>query len=201
MPRKDPRVDAYIKNAAPFAQPILTHLRKVVHAACPDVEETFKWGHPHFEHDGIMCGMAAFKSHCLFGFWKSSLIFEGADKKRHAAGEFRELRSIDDLPNEKSLMRYVRKAAELNEKGIKLPKEPRVKKDPDSLVVPDFLGAALTRNAKAKKTWDDFSYSHRKEYIDWLTGAKREETRNRRLATALQWLAEGKAQNWRYERK
>ncbi|HEY0368420.1 MAG TPA: DUF1801 domain-containing protein, partial [Chthoniobacterales bacterium] len=159
--RKDPRVDAYIDKAAPFAKPILTHLRKVVHTACPDVEETIKWSHPHFDYQGVMCGMAAFKNHCVFGFWKAALIFKSADKKRHAFGDFRRLKSIHDLPNHDALIAYVRKAAKLNANGIKAPSEPKAKKDPATLKVPDDLRDALARNRKAKKTWDAFSYSHR----------------------------------------
>ena len=200
MGKKDPRIDAYIKDAAPFARPILTHIRKLVHTGCPEVEETIKWSFPHFDYKGIMCGMAAFKNHCTFGFWKASLIFEGKDKARHALGDFRNLKSTADLPNEKSLIAYVQKAAELNEKGIKEASEPKLKKDPKTLGVPTDLAAAPRKNAKAQKTWDGFSYSHRKEYIEWITGAKREETRQKRLATALDWISNGKSQNWRYER-
>ncbi len=76
MASKDPRIDAYIAKSADFAQPILKHLRKVVHAGCPKVEETLKWSMPHFDYKGVMCGMAAFKAHCVFGFWKESLIFD-----------------------------------------------------------------------------------------------------------------------------
>jgi uncharacterized protein YdeI (YjbR/CyaY-like superfamily) len=194
MAGKDPRVDAYIKRSAPFARPILKHLRKIVRAGCPDVEETIKWNFPFFEHKGIICFMAAFKKHCAFDFWKGSLIFGAKDKG--AMGDFGRITSINDLPNAKTLAGYVRKAAELNEAGVK---KSRPRSRPKQKVsVPADLKAALQRNAKARKTFENFSYSHKKEYVKWITDAKRNETRKRRLQTAIQWLAQGKPQNWKY---
>jgi uncharacterized protein YdeI (YjbR/CyaY-like superfamily) len=192
MAKKDPRVDAYIKRARPFAQPILKHLRKIAHTGCPDVEETIKWQSPFFEHQGIICFMAAFKEHCAFGFWKGALIF--GKENEGAMGHFGRITAISDLPSEKELIGYVRKAAELNEAGVKRSR-PRVKQ---KINVPSDLKAALQKSAKARKTFEDFSYSHKKEYVDWITDAKRDETRKRRLQTAIQWMAQGKPQNWKY---
>lgn len=201
MGQKDPRVDEYIARAAPFARPILKHLRKVVHAGCPEVQETIKWSFPHFEHRGILAGMAAFKEHCSFGFWKRSLIFpQSQDEERDGMGHFGRITSLADLPAEKTLLGYVRKAAQLNETGTKEPKTLAPKKDSASLQVPPDLAAGLKKNAKARKTFAGFSYSNRKDYIEWLTEAKRTETRAKRLATTLEWLAEGKTRNWKYER-
>jgi len=194
MAKKDPRVDDYIKRAAPFARPILKRLRKIVHAGCPNVEETIKWQFPFFEHKGIICFMSAFKEHCAFGFWKGSLIF-GA-KHKGAMGHFGRITSISDLPNAKTLAGYVRKAAELNEAGVQKSR-PRSRAK-QKLSVPADLKAALQKNAKARKTFENFSYSHKKEYVKWITDAKRDETRKRRLQTAIQWLAQGKPQNWKY---
>ena len=194
MATRDRRVDAYIKRAAPFARPILKHLRKIVHAGCPDVEETIKWNFPFFEHKGPLCFMAAFKEHCAFDFWKGSLIF-GA-KNEGAMGSFGRITSINDLPSAKTLAGYVRKAAKLNEAGVKkLRPRSRAKQ---KVTVPADLKVALQKNAKARKTFENFSYSHKKEYVKWITDAKREETRERRLRTAIQWLAQGKPQNWKY---
>src|SRR2546423_4926738 len=194
MARKDPRVDAYIRRAAPFARPILKHLRKIVHTGCPDVEETIKWNSPFFERKGIICFMAAFKEHCAFGFWKGAPIF--GKENEGAMGHFGRITSISDLPDEKTLIGFVRKVAELHEAGVKKSSSrPRVKQ---TINVPSDLKAALQKNAKAKKTFDDFSYSHKKEYVDWITDAKRDETRKRRLQTTIQWLAQGKPQNWKY---
>jgi uncharacterized protein YdeI (YjbR/CyaY-like superfamily) len=194
MPKKDPRIDAYIKRAQPFARPILKHLRKIVHAGCPDCQETIKWQMPFFDYKGTVCFMSAFKQHAAFGFWKGKLLFGNEDEG--AMGHFGRLTSISDLPNEKRLIGYVRKAVELNERGIqkKRPK-PDVKR---TLTVPADLKSALAKNAKARKTFDDFSYSHKKEYVQWITGAKRDETRQKRLKTAIQWMAQGKPQNWKY---
>jgi uncharacterized protein YdeI (YjbR/CyaY-like superfamily) len=194
MADKDPRVDAYIKRAAPFARPILKRLRKIVHTGCPDVEETIKWNFPFFERKGIICFVSAFKEHCAFGFWKGSLIF-GA-KHKGAMGHFGRIASINDLPDSKTLAGYVRKAAKLNETGVKKSR-PRSRAK-QKVSVPADLKAALQKNSKAKKTFENFSYSHKKEYVQWITDAKREETRKRRLQTAIQWLAQGKPQNWKY---
>ena len=194
MARKNPRVDAYIRRAAPFARPILKRLREIVHISCPDVEETIKWNSPFFEHKGIICFMAAFKKHCAFGFWKGSLIF-GA-KHKGAMGHFGRITSISDLPNAKTLAGYIRKAAKLNKAGVKKSR-PRSRAK-QKLIVPADLKAALQKNARARKTFENFSYSQRKEYVQWITDAKRDETRKRRLQTAIQWLAQGKPQNWKY---
>ena len=198
MGKKDPRVDAYIEKSAAFAKPILKYLRKVVHTGCPEVDETIKWSMPHFDYKGIMCGMAAFKEHCAFGFWKGKLILPPNNvTNKDAMGHFGCIRSLDDLPNEKTLVGYVRKAAELNESGTKVPGRDKPKKRPP-LKIPTYFSTALNKNAKAKKTFENFSPSHRREYVDWIVDAKRDETRDRRLKTAIDWLSQGKPHNWRY---
>jgi uncharacterized protein YdeI (YjbR/CyaY-like superfamily) len=202
MGLKDPRIDKYISGSAEFARPILSHLRKLVHAACPDVEETLKWGMPSFLHKGILCGMAAFKEHCSFGFWKHDLLF-GNDRpaqKRaaEAMGSFGRITKRTDMPNDAELLRLLKEAVRLNDEGIKRETKPRPKGNRE-LVVPDDLTAALKKNKQAKAAFDGFSYSHRKEYVEWITEAKREETRNRRLATTVQWLSKGKPRHWKYE--
>ena len=198
MGHRDPRVDAYIESAAPFAQPILTHLREVVHSACPQVEETLKWRSPSFEYKGMLCGMAAFKQHCVFGFWKHELVTGKADRADEAMGSFGRITSVKDLPARKLLTGYVKKAMQLNDEGIKAPRNKTVPKSP--LKVPEDLAAALKKNARARAIFDGFSPSHKREYEEWIVEAKREETRKRRLATALEWMSEGKTQAWRYER-
>lgn len=197
MPKKNPRIDAYIDKAAPFARPILKHLRKIVHAGCPQVEETMKWSMPHFDYKGVMCGMAAFKEHCAFGFWKGVLILGRSQAGGDGMGHFGRITSLDDLPSENTLVGYVRKAAELNEKGIKKPDRAEPEKKPP-LRIPSYLNAALKKDAKAKRTFENLSPSHKREYVEWLTEAKREETRTQRLQTTIKWLAEGKARNWKY---
>jgi uncharacterized protein YdeI (YjbR/CyaY-like superfamily) len=198
MASKDPRIDAYIAKSADFAKPILKHLRKIVHAGCPEVEETLKWSMPHFDYKGVMCGMAAFKQHCVFGFWKESLIFDsGKIAEKTAMGSFGCIKSLADLPSEKTLVGYVKKAAALNDAGIKAPGRTKPKKR-EPLDVPDDFDAALKKNAKARKTFENFPPSKRREYLEWVTEAKREETRGERLATSIKWLAEGKARHWKY---
>jgi hypothetical protein len=203
MLKKDPRIDAYIAKSADFAKPILTHLRKLVHAACPNVEETLKWNFPHFMHQGMLCGMAAFKAHCTFGFWKGALIFpelkRSPDAEASGMGQFGRIISLSDLPADKVLIGYIMEAVRLNETGIKLPAKPK-SKIKQELVVPDYFLSALKKNKKALTAFESFSYSHKKEYVEWITEAKREETRIKRLETALKWLAQGKARHWKYEK-
>ena len=201
MGTRDPRVDAYIAKSAEFAQPILRQIRETVHAACPDADEAMKWSFPHFMYHGILCSMAAFKAHCAFGFWKGSLIV-GDDGRTadEAMGQFGRLTSPDDLPSKKTLTGYVRKAMVLNETGVKSPTRTKPKTLRPPARVPADLARALGRNARAKKTFDGFSPSHRREYIEWITEAKTDATRERRLETAIAWMAEGKNRHWKYAR-
>ena len=194
---RDPRVDAYIAKAAPFAQPILQYLRDTIHAACPEVEESLKWGNPSFSHHGIMCGMAAFKQHCGFGFWKAKLIV--GEQSEEAMGQFGRVTSVDDLPSKKVLAGYVRKAMELNEQGIQPTKPAKPKRKP--VTVPDDFRKALGRDRQATSAFDAFSPSHQREYVEWITEAKTDETRARRIETALEWIAEGKSRNWKYAKR
>ena len=153
---------------------------------------------PHFDYKGVMCGMAAFKEHCAFGFWKESLILNrNSSDAKTGMGSFGCIKSLADLPSEKTLVGYVKKAAALNEAGIKaLGRAAPKKREP--IDVPDYFSTALKKNAKARKTFDAFPPSKRREYLEWVTEAKREETRNERLATSIKWLAEGKPRNWKY---
>jgi len=201
MGTKDPRIDAYIAQAAPFAGPILKHLRTIVHAGCPEVVETMKWSMPHFDYYGVLCGMGAFKTHCTFGFWKGSLIVGGdPSAEREAMGQFGRITELSDLPSEKVLLGYVRKAAALNKAGVKKPAAAKAKAKPAPLDLPDYFVAALRQHQQARTTFENLSYSCRKEYVEWLTEAKREATREQRLATTLEWLAEGRSRNWKYAR-
>ena len=199
MGTKDPRVDAYIAKSADFAKPILTHVREIVHAACPDVEETMKWSMPAFMHNGIMCGMAAFKEHAAFNLWKGSLIL-GADGERVSMGHFGRITKLSDLPSKKVLTGYIRQAAALNDAGTTRPKAQKAdgaqKRVPAA--PPADLAAALKKNAKARATFDGFSPSQKREYVEWIIDAKRDETRQRRLSQAVEMLAEGKTRNWKY---
>jgi uncharacterized protein YdeI (YjbR/CyaY-like superfamily) len=201
MANRDPRVDAYIEKAAPFARPILRHLRKAVHAACPGVEEAIKWSVPSFEYKGPFCGMAAFKAHVTFGFWKASLLtgagVPNPDAKPMA--QFGSIRSVADLPDDKTLRRVLAAAIALNDAGVKPYRKAPVKHPPIRLPAP--LKTALAGNARAKAAFDAFSPSHKREYIAWIVEAKGEDTRARRVAQAILWMAEGKSRNWKYERR
>ncbi|MBI5364857.1 MAG: YdeI/OmpD-associated family protein [Planctomycetes bacterium] len=196
MGTRDPRIDAYIEKAAPFARPILVHLRAVVHSACPKVVETVKWGSPSFEHAGLLCGMAAFKQHCAFGFWKHDLVVEGDTKAKEAMGSFGRITSVKDLPSKATLARYVKKAMQLNADGVKVVRKKTVPRRPIP-VHPEFA-AALARNKKASATLAGFSPSQQRDYLEWIATAKQDATRARRIETAVEWLAQGKPRNWKY---
>ena len=198
MASKDPRIDVFIAKAAPFAQPILRHVRKLIHQGCPDVEETMKWRMPHFDYHGIMLGMAAFKEHCSIGFWKGELILGKGAGSDGGMGHFGKITSLKDLPSDKRFIEYVRKAAALNKQGIKKPAGLKPRSARPELTIPEYFCAALSKNKKAAATFEGFSYTNKKQYIDWLTEAKREETRSQRLKMTIAWLAEGKVRNWKY---
>jgi uncharacterized protein YdeI (YjbR/CyaY-like superfamily) len=195
---KNPAVDAYIAKSADFARPILRRLRTLMHKACPTIEETMKWGVPHFEYKGVIAGMAAFKQHAAFGFWKRRLMQDPAGffSKGESGMGGRKIRSVDELPSDAVLLRYIREAVALNEQGVKLSRATK-KKPP--VKPPPYLVAALRKNAKARKNFAGLSPSQRREYVEWLTDAKQQATRERRLATAIEWMAEGKARNWKYQ--
>lgn len=200
MGTRDPRVDAYIAKSPEFARPILTHLREVVHEACPEVEETMKWSAPFFMYRGVLGGMAAFKAHCGFNFWKGSLIpGVGGSSETDTAGQFGRITSVADLPPREVIAGYVREAMRLNEEGAKTPE--RAKREPKpELVVPDYLETALDASPKARATFDGFSPSHKREYVEWVTEAKSEATRARRLEQAIEWMGEGKSRMWKYQK-
>ena len=202
MGKKDPRIDAYIAKAPEFSRPILTTLRKRVHAACPEATETIKWGQPHFEYKGIFAGMGSFKAHAVFGFWKGELIFGKTAAEQEAMGQFGRMTSVADLPSEKQFANLVKQAMKLNDEGITAPSraKPRSAK-PKTVAVPPVLAAALRRSPKAKAVFDAFSPSHKREYTEWIAEAKTEETRERRLETAIEWMEEGKPRMWKYIRK
>jgi uncharacterized protein YdeI (YjbR/CyaY-like superfamily) len=203
MKNFSPEVDAYIARSADFAKPILERLRRLFHEACPEIEETMKWSFPHFEYRGIVAGMAAFKQHASFGFWKSKLM---SDPAKLFGGDCNSplsingIKDVSQLPSDKVLLGYIREAVALNEKGVKLPPRKKTKK-PAKVEVPADLDAALRKNKKALATFEAFSPSHKREYIEWITEAKQEATRLKRLETAIEWMAEGKPRNWKYMRK
>ncbi|HQX56179.1 MAG TPA: YdeI/OmpD-associated family protein [Pyrinomonadaceae bacterium] len=198
MPTTDPRIDAYIEKSQDFAKPVLTHLRALVHSACPDTTETIKWGMPSFGYKGILCGFAAFKQHCTFGFWKQSLMEsdEFSDTKT-AMGSFGRLTSLDDLPSDAVLKKLIKQAMKLNDDGTKAVKSKPASK---ALAVPEILLEALAKDERAAETFNNFPAGCRREYIQWITEAKTDATREKRVATTLEWLREGKRRNWKYEK-
>lgn len=203
MPAIDKRIDDYINKKADFAKPILKHLRQLVHKACPDAQETIKWGMPFFDYKGsVMCAMSAFKEHCAFMFWKAKLmndpegILQVAD--RAAMGNFDRITSLKDLPSDKILTAYIKEAMRLNEDNVKLPAK---KKAPvKELEMPVEFAKALKKNKQAQNVFENFSPGKRKEYIEWIAEAKTDDTRNKRIETAVEWIAEGKSRNWKYQK-
>jgi uncharacterized protein YdeI (YjbR/CyaY-like superfamily) len=206
MGTKDKRVDAYIKKAQPFAQPILTKLRELIHKANPDVEETIKWGMPSFDYKGPFCSFASFKQHAVFGFWKYALmkdpngyLQERSNKGGDAMGNLGRIENIKDLPRDKVIIDLIKQAKKLNDDGVKLPA--RTPKPKAEIEVPGYLTAALKKNKTAKATFEAFSPSCKREYLEWITEAKTEPTREKRLDQAIEWMAEGKQRNWKYQKK
>ena len=198
MPTHDPRIDAYIDKQADFARPILEHVRAVVHEACPDVEETMKWSMPTFMYGGaILAGMAAFKQHASFGYWKHALVV-GEGEPRDGMGSYGKLTSVKELPPKKTLLAHIKRAMQLNLDNVKSPAQRKAAPKPP-LEAPADLVAALKKNAQARKTFEGFPPSAQRDYIEWIVEAKREETRAKRLAQAVEWMAEGKRRNWKYE--
>ena len=203
MVLRDPKVDEYVNNSADFAKPILVHLRKLVHTTCPDVEETWKWSFPNFTYKGaILCSMAAFKQHCSFGFWKASLMDDPDGillaQGDSGMGSLGKITNLKDLPKDAILKKYIKSAMRLNEEGIK--KAPTVKPiEKKEITTPSYFVDALADNPDAKAVFDTFSYSNRKEYIEWFEDAKTEVTRDKRVAQAIEWIAEGKTRNWKYK--
>jgi len=205
MLKKDKAIDAYIAKSADFAKPILNHIRELVHAACPEVEEKMKWSFPHFDYKGeMMCSMAAFKQHAAMGFWKATLMKDGTlhemAKSEEAMGHIGRITSLKDLPSDKKLTAYIKEAMKLNELGIKLPAKAK-NTEKKTIEVPDYFLKAIKKDKKAFQVFEAFAYSHKKEYLQWITEAKTEDTRNKRMATAIEWIRDGKGRNWKYEKK
>ena len=201
MATTDKRVDAYIAKSAPFAQPILRELRARVHAACPNAEETIKWGFPNFVYEGaLLCNMASFKAHCAFGFWKGKLLREaGLEVSDEAMGQMGRIASVKDLPGKSEFRRLVKAAMKLNEAPTRVARPVTKPGTRKPIPVPADFTAALAKNARARKAFEAFAPSHRREYLEWITEAKRVETREKRIAQAVEWIAEGKQRNWKYQ--
>lgn len=202
MKKVNKQMDAYIQKSAEFAKPILVHFRELVHLACPEVEETIKWGIPHFEYKGSsMCHMASFKAHCSIGFWKAELMSDSPKlfakaKTQEAMGHLGKITSLKDLPKDSVLVKYIKEAAKLNEEGIKLPVKP--KSIIREVEVPDYFLKEIKKNKKALTVFEKFSNSNKKEYVQWVTEAKTETTRKTRISSAVEWMSEGKIRNWKY---
>jgi uncharacterized protein YdeI (YjbR/CyaY-like superfamily) len=206
MPTFDPKVDAYIAKAADFAKPVLEHFRTIVHKASPDITESIKWGVPSFDYKGkMLCSLAAFKQHCALGFWLGAQIkslqpyLAEAEDRAYEFGRIAHIKSVKDLPNNMDLLAAVKEAIVLADAGVTLKRAPAKKST--ELPVPESLTKALAKNKAAKAVFEKFAPSHRKEYIQWITEAKTDATRDKRIASAIEWIAEGKGRNWKYERK
>jgi uncharacterized protein YdeI (YjbR/CyaY-like superfamily) len=201
MAKKDPNVDRFIREAAPFARPILKRIRSLVHRGCPQAEETIKWGMPFFMVDGkILCAVGAFKAHCNFGFWKgrSILAADGSRAKVGMGQRYGRITAVGELPSAKELSMYIKQGIELNAK-VGQAKRPATKSAKPALRMPPDFARALRATPKANRMFADFSPSKKKEYVEWIVDAKTEETRERRMETAVEWIAQGKSRNWKYQ--
>lgn len=204
MKNTDPRVDAYIAKKEDFAIKILDHLRKVIHKACPEITETIKWGFPHFEYEGPLCFMAGFKAHCTFGFWRGDLLKDLREKANTTGekgmGQFGRITSLKDLPSDAAISKWIREAAKLNEQGVSaLP--PRKITTQKLLKTPAYFTKALSTNKKAEKNFHALTIAQRNEYIEWITEAKTESTRQSRMKSMLEWVRDAKPRNWKYMAK
>ena len=199
MPTTDPRIDAYIQRAAPFAQPVLTHLRGVMHAACPGLHETIKWGMPFFVDDErILAHMAAFKQHCAFGFWRGREAV-ALGKGDEAMGQFGRITSVADMPPRREMLAIVKQAIAQTAVQAAAPRLPRAVAPKPAAAVPADLAAALAGHEAARSCFDAFPPGKQREYVDWIVDAKRDETRARRVAQAIEWLGQGKPRHWKYQ--
>ena len=207
MEQYDPRVDAFIAKASTFAQPILKHIRALVHETSPLITETIKWNCPFFEYKGTICQMNAFKAHMAFGFWNSSALADpGKHLKRgdekESAGAFGRITILSDLPPDHVIKDFIQQAMAANEKGAKSTRPVAPKKPVEAiaqLMTPDYFQKVLDENLKAKEKFDKSAYSHKKEYLIWIIDAKTEATRQKRMALAIEWLTEGKSRHWKYK--
>lgn len=205
MPVYDPRIDDYISNAAAFAQPLMNHLRELVHEVCPEVRETMKWSRPHFEYKGLLCGFAAFKQHCVFGFWNAALLNdpEGVLKttEKTAMGSLGRMTGLNDLPSDGTLKPLIADAMRINDAGIKVAGSDR-KPGGAKAAIPEpvYFTEMLAQHPRAKTSWDAFPPSQRREYLEWITEAKTGATREKRLAQTIAQLQEGKHRHWKYQR-
>lgn len=207
MGKRIKEIDEYIKRAQPFAQPILERIRELVHKGCPEVEEKIKWGMPSFDYKGPFCSMASFKQHAVFGFWKGKLLNdpnnylqERSAQGGDAMGNLGRITSLKDIPPGKVMLDFIKQAKKLNDDGIKAATRPKAV-TPKELIIPDYFTQAVNKNKKAKNTFNAFSYSNKKDYVEWIVDAKTEATRNKRLKDAIEWMAEGKVRNWKYLKK
>lgn len=198
-------IDTYISNSEDFAKPILEHWRKLVLENCPEVEEAIKWGIPHFDYKGDhMFVMAAYGKHCSFTFLKGELM---SDPRLKAGKELKPIKrflgkvtSLNELPPDQEFITMLQEAATLNEKGIKIKQEKPANEKPKVLETPDYLQNALNNNPAAKQVFESKSNSFRKEYIIWITDAKTDETRQKRINEAIEWIAEVKGRFWKHKK-
>lgn len=200
----NPKVDEFIAKSGDFAKPILEHFRQIVHETCPEVEEKMKWSMPFFDYKNeMMCHMAAFKHHCAFGFWKAQLMKDAellaAAQSEQSMGHLGKITSINDLPTDSKLISYINEAMELNEKGVKILKPKAESKK--QLLIPTDFHEKLRENGEAIEVFENASYSFKKEYVIWIDDAKTEATRFKRMEQAVEWIAEAKGRNWKYESK
>jgi uncharacterized protein YdeI (YjbR/CyaY-like superfamily) len=201
MEQYDSRIDAYIEKSVDFAKPILTYLRQVIHEASPLITETIKWGCPSFDYKGPLVMLASFKQHCGLNLWKASLMHDPQQVMKlsdESAGQFGRITNIADLPPKDVLIDFIQQGVKLNEAGVKA-RANKTTSEKTELITPDYFVAILDQHPQAKSTFDNFSASQKKEYVNWFEEAKTEATREKRLTEGIAWIIEGKTRNWKYK--
>lgn len=204
MAQLNSKVDEYIAKSEDFAKPILEYLRQIIHETCQDATEDIKWGTPHYSYKGDhLCMIAGFKNHCSFSIYKAEFLQDKEIAESVKAGKkfgyMDKLKSVSELPSKEVLVSLLKEAMTINEQGIK--KEKAVSDKPKVIETPEYLTEALDANTKAKEVWESKSASYRKDYLVWITDAKTDATRQKRIEQSLEWIAEGKGRFWQYEKK
>jgi hypothetical protein len=201
------QVTAYAAAMPAYAQPIFAHLRALIHTTCPDTDEAIKWSIPHFERDGdYLCIFAASPGHASFTFYKQQLMSDPRLRDNLNLPAIKRfmgrLTSLSDLPDDATLAAMLQEAADLNARGVRLPD--RAPKTPPVIDMPSAVATAvataLAANPAAQAVWDAKSAAWRKDYLVWITAAKTDPTRDARIAEALDWIADGKARFWKYQK-
>jgi hypothetical protein len=195
------QINQYMAELPEWQRRMLVRLRQLIHEAAPEVEEAWRWDKPHFDNAGIMVGLCAFKEHVAVWFHKGALLkdtkklFEATARTEEKGMRAYKLHEGDKI-NEAAFLDLVKQAVAVNDKGTKLREAKPTKK---ALVVPEDLEQVLRKDPTAWANWEAFPVGHRRAYVEWVTDARQEETRKRRIAQSLEKIREGEQQEERHQ--